>query len=189
MNITKPTCAKCAAFNPKPATDEVSCWNLVSFTPAGAPMESSRDPGPGDYCHDHQTAAEDAAQTHAIEVDRHIAESSPEFLTAMSACLEMVETLGLKHPDTTRALMLAMELAPPSLHDFAMTQARELGLMPEADGYTDDGEPVFSLEAIAAQLGISMEEAEQAMRAMLTARDELGLSSVLIDPTTVHRKH
>ena len=75
------------------------------------------------------------------------------------------------------------------MNDFMEAKAQELGLIPEADGYADDGKPVFSLEAIAAKLGIGMEEAQQAMDAMLTEREGLGLSNVLIDPATVHRKH
>lgn len=63
----------------------------------------------------------------------------------MSACLVLVESLGMEHPDTTRALQGAMALAPPSMHDFVARQAQELDLIPEADGYTEDGQPVFSL--------------------------------------------
>lgn len=189
MTIEKRTCANCAAFNPARTDDEPACCNLVSFTEQhGTPQAMTREPGPGDSCDSHQTHEEDAAETHAIEVARQVAESTPEFLTAMNECLRLTETLGMEHPDTTRAMQRAMQLSPPSLNDFMADKAKELGLIPEADGYTTDGEPVFSLEAIAAKLDMSMEEATQAMDDMLTAREELGLPAVLVDPATVHRK-
>ena len=62
-------------------------------------------------------------------------------------------------------------------------------MIPEADGYTDDGQPVYSLEAIAAKLDMSMEEAKAAMNAMLADRAALGLPAALVNPATVHRKH
>ena len=45
------------------------------------------------------------------------------------------------------------------------------------------------LKSIAAKLDMSMEEAHEAMDAMLADRAELGLPAVLVDPATVHRKH
>ena len=187
MNITNRTCANCAAFNPTPTEDEPLCWNLVSFLDGATPA-TSRDPKPDDSCESHQTAEEDAVQTHDIEVARQIAESTPEFLAAMRACLDLVNTLGMDHPDATLALMRAMALAPPSMYEFVGRQAHELGLVPEADGYTDEGEPVFSLESVAAKLGIGMEEAKESMQSMLTAREDMGLPNVLINPATVHRR-
>ena len=41
---------------------------------------------------------------------------------------------------------------------------------------------------IAAKLGIGMEEAKESMQSMLTAREDMGLPNVLIDPATVHRR-
>ncbi|CAM3757786.1 Arm DNA-binding domain-containing protein [Polaromonas hydrogenivorans] len=148
-----------------------------------------QDPSPTDRCDSHQTHEEDAAETHEIEVARQVKESTPEFTAAMSACLRLVESLGMEHPNTTRAMQRAMALAGPSMHDFMARQARELDLIPDADGYTDDGQPVFSLQAIAAKLDMSMDEAQEAMNAMLADRAALGLPAALVDPATVHRKH
>ena len=149
----------------------------------------NREPGSTDYCDSHQTHDEDAAETHEIEVARQVAESTPEFMAAMSASLRLVETLGMEHPDTTRALQRAMLLAPPSLNALMADKARELDLIPDADGYTEDGQPVYSLESIAAKLDMSMDEAKQAMDAMLADRAALGLPAALVDAATVHRKH
>lgn len=128
------------------------------------------------------------APAHELDVAQHLAESTPEFMAAMSACLHLVETLGQDHPDTTRAMQLAMRLAPPSLKDLMNAKAKELDLLPEAHGYTADGAPVFSLESVAAKLGMSMDEAHEAVQAMLADGEALGLPEVLIDPATVHRK-
>ena len=212
MNIIKRTCANCVAFNPTPTGDEEPCANLTSFTVHHVdvdlkPLTIHQAPGPDDWCDGHQTHEEDIAQTHAIEIARHLAtqkaaadkheaelalhrqEATPEFMAAMSACLRLGESLGVEHPDTTRAMQRAMALSPPSLNTFMADKARELDLMPEADGYLDDGQPVYSLEAIAAKLDMSIEEAQTAMDAMLEDCAALGLPAALVDPATVHRKH
>ena len=127
---------------------------------------------------------------HEAQMAQQLKESTPEFLAAMAECLRLEETLGINHPDTTRAMRCAMLMAPPSLHAFMSEQAHQLGLMPEAEGYTDDGQPVYSLESIAAKLDISIDEAREAMEAMFEDGEALGLPAVFVDPaTTVHRKH
>jgi hypothetical protein len=255
MNIIERTCATCAAFNPAPEGDDPACLNLTSIIEQyRTPKEFHREPLPNDYCDSHQTHEEDAAETREIELTRHLAqatpqfmnasraclglrdtlgedhpetqkavdlamslaphslteylatqkaaadkheaeltlhrqEATPEFMAAMSACLALVESLGMEHPDTTRAMQRAMALAGPSMHDFMARQAKELDLIPEADGYLDDGEPVFSLESIAAKLGLGMEEAKEAMDVMLEDRAAQGLPAALVDPSKVHRKH
>jgi len=194
MNITKRTCATCAAFNPSATDEEEVCGNLTSFTihhvdADGKPLVIHQAPSATDRCDSHQTQEEDAAETHQIEVARQAAESTPEFLVAMSACLRLEESLGMDHPETTRAMQRAMALAPPSMQAFMADTAEDLGLMPDADGYTDDGQPVFSLESIAAKFDMSMEEAQAAMEAMLEDWAALGRPAALVDPVTVHRKH
>ena len=194
MNIIKRTCATCVAFNPSATGDEVVCGNLVYFTihhvdAEGKPLTIHQAPSLTDRCDSHQTHEEDATETHDIELARHRQEATPEFMTAMSVCLRMVETLGMEHPDTTRAMQRAMLLAPPSMTSFMADTAKELGLIPEADGYLDDGQPVYSLEAIAAKLDMSMDEAKQSMSTMLEDRAALGLPAVLVDPAAVRRKH
>ena len=194
MNIIKRTCSTCAAFNPSATEDEEPCGNLVFFTihhvdADGKPLTIYQAPSPTDRCDSHQTHEEDAAETHQIEVAQQLADSTPAFLAATSECLRLVETLGIDHPDTTRAMQRAMLLAPPSMHTFISEQAHELGLMPQADGYTDDDKPVYTLESIAAKLDVSMDEAKEAMMAMQSDCEALGVPAALINPATVHRKH
>lgn len=123
------------------------------------------------------------------EIEQQLAEATPEFMDAMSACLRLVESLGQDHPDTTRALQRAMLLAPPSMQEFVGREAQSLGLIPDATGYTEAGEPVFTLEDVAARLEISMEEAEATLRELEADRAALGLPAIAVDPASVHSVH
>ena len=190
MSILKRTCATCASFNPSATQDEEPCGNLVFFTEHhGTPQAVSRAPRPTDWCDSHRTHKEEDDESREIDMERHLKEATPEFLTAMDACLALVETLGENHPDTIKAMRRAMLLSPPSLNALMADKAREMGMMPDADGYLDDGAPVFTLESVAARLGISMEDAQEAMDAMLADSAALGLPTEQVDPATVHRKH
>jgi hypothetical protein len=117
-------------------------------------------------------------------------EYAPEFLAAIDKRRELADALGEEHLDTMRAMMLAIELAPKELIDEFCDMAREMGLMPEADGYLDDGSPMYRLDDIAERLGVSPAEAEEAMHRMLTEREALGLpnTGVVTDSTLIHRK-
>ena len=190
---TKRTCASCVAFHPSANDDEPTCDNLVHIRhhhvdAQGQPIVIYQQPYAAFRCDSHQTHEEEAAQDHDAEVAQQLAEASPEFMAAMSACLRLEESLGMDHPDTTRALQRAMMLSPPSMMDFMGREAQAMGLIPEADGYTEDGAPVFSLESVAAKLDMSMEDAAAAFNSMLTERTELGLPNVLVDPDHIHRK-
>jgi hypothetical protein len=69
-NITKRTCANCAAFNPAPASNEPSCWNLVSITTQAESAQAlTRAPGPSDSCNSHQTYEEALEQ--GVFIDAH----------------------------------------------------------------------------------------------------------------------
>ena len=190
MNIIKRTCATCAAFNPSATDNEEVCGNLVYFTEHHeTPQAMHREPSPDDACDSHQTHEEDAAEASAIEAARQVAESTPEFLAAKSACSRLVKTLGMEHPETTRVMPSKMSFSPPSLNACMANTAKKQSLIIEADGYTEDGAPVFSLELVAAKLGMGMDEVMEALDAMLAAQEELGLPAALVDPSKVHRKH
>jgi hypothetical protein len=113
---------------------------------------------------------------------------TPEFMEAIKRHRRLVDTLGMDHPDTRRAMMLAMELAPEELIDEIGDMAREMGLMPEAYGYLDDGSPMYRLEDIAERLGVSPSEADEAMHKMIADREALGLRStgILTDTALIH---
>jgi hypothetical protein len=97
----------------------------------------------------------------------------------------------MDHPDTLRAMMLAMEMAPKQLKDEFGDMARTMGLLSEADGYLEDGTPMFRLEDVAARLGVSPAEAEESIQKFLAEREALGLSNagIVTDPQLIHKRH
>jgi hypothetical protein len=60
----------------------------------------------------------------------------------------------------------------------------------EADGYLEDGSPMFRLEDIAERLGVPPAEAEEAMHRMFADREALGLSNegIVTDTAMIYRK-
>ena len=115
---------------------------------------------------------------------------TPEFLAAIKHHRLLVETLGMDHPDTMRAMILAMELAPDELADEMTDMAQEMGLIPEAGGYLEDGSPMYRLEDIAERHGVSLAEAEETLHKMLAHREALGLSNagIVTDAARIHSK-
>lgn len=116
---------------------------------------------------------------------------SPEFLHAAERHAALAERLGPEHPDVMMAMVVVLEHAPASLKETIRAKAVELGLMPEPDGYLEDGSPVFSLEAVAAKLGAPVAQVEETMRALLALREDAGLpiGGMAIDGAMVHRRH
>lgn len=110
---------------------------------------------------------------------------SPEFLAAAERHAELAAQLGPEHPDVLLAMAFVLEHAPASLKETIHSKAVEMGLMPEADGYLEDGSPVYSLEAVAAKLGAPVSEVEQTMRALVAMHGD-GLA---IDGALIHRRH
>jgi hypothetical protein len=114
----------------------------------------------------------------------------PEFSEAMHRHMEIVERLGEEHPDAKRSLMVAMYQAPDWFKDDIAKMGNEMDLLPQATGYLEDGSPMFSLDAIAEKHGVSIEQAEQDLKMMLSVRQELGLplDGVMTDSSLIHRK-
>lgn len=114
----------------------------------------------------------------------------PAFSAAMHHYMSIEDQLGADHPDTKRAFIAAMALAPDWFMDDISRMGDEMDLLPQASGYLDDGSPVFSLEAIADKLGVSPEEAEKSFQEMVAVRQELGLpiDGVITDLGKVHRR-
>lgn len=114
---------------------------------------------------------------------------SPEFLAAVRAHREARATWGDEDPRTMRAFMLAMHLSPPWLMEEVDVMAKEMGLMPEASGYLEDGSPVFNVSDIARKVGRSEDEVRARVDAMMADRRAMGLPvDGVVDPERVHRK-
>lgn len=116
-------------------------------------------------------------------------EATPAFMAAMETVVQLSGLHGHEHPLVATALMLAQEVAPPSFKAMMQAQAQAMGLIPDADGYLDDGTPVYRLEDIAQRVGLSPQDAQTQFEAMQRERDALGLDTLRVDPATVNRKH
>ncbi len=115
---------------------------------------------------------------------------TPEFMAALDMHHAMQTTMGDDHPLTQRAFALVMTLAPDELKTLMADKAREMGLLPEhADGYLDDGTPVYRLESVARTLGMSEAQAQESVQAFMADRVALGLDTMAIDPALIHRTH
>lgn len=114
---------------------------------------------------------------------RHIA---PEFFKAFDHYKNMVKQYGDEHPITEQAFILTMHYTPEHIKEEMHQKAKELNLLPPPSGYTDEGDPMYSLEDIAKHFGISFEEAEQHLLQMMDNRQRVGLSNdgVLINPNS-----
>ena len=111
---------------------------------------------------------------------------NPEFFKAFDHYKAMLEQYGEHHPITEQALILTMHYTPEHIKEEMHQKAKELNLLPPPSGYTDEGDPMYSLEDIAKHFGISFEEAEQRLLQMMDNRQKVGLSNdeVLINPNS-----
>ncbi|PPB87205.1 hypothetical protein [Acinetobacter soli] len=101
----------------------------------------------------------------------------PEFFKAFDHYKAMLEQYGEHHPITEQAFLLTLHYTPEHIKAEIDAKAKELNLLPPPSGYTDDGEPMFSLEDIAKHLGISFEEAEHKLLSLMDNRQQVGLSN------------
>lgn len=100
----------------------------------------------------------------------------PEFFKAFDHYKAMLDQYGEHHPITEQAFLLTLHYTPEHIKAEMDAKAKELNLLPPPSGYTDDGEPMFSLEDIAKHLGISFEEAEHKLLSLMDNRQQVGLS-------------
>ncbi len=115
---------------------------------------------------------------------------TPEFMAALERHAAMRQTLGREHPLTQRAFTLVLHLAPPEVTALLVDGARDMGLIPErADGYLEDGSPVYRLESVAERLGLTESQAQESVQAFMADRVALGLDVTPIDPSLIHRTH
>lgn len=102
---------------------------------------------------------------------------NPEFFKAFDHYKAMLKQYGDDHPITEQAFILTMHYMPEHIKAEMDAKAKELNLLPRPSGYTDDGDPMYSLEDIAKHFGISFEDAEQHLLKMMDNRQQVGLSN------------
>ncbi len=107
---------------------------------------------------------------------------TPEFLNAVERCSRLAERFGRDHPDVSKALAVALELAPAEVRATIRRKAAEMGLLPQAFGYLENGEPVYRLVDLAAKMGVRVSTVERTANA-------LALTERLADGETIHRRH
>ncbi len=98
---------------------------------------------------------------------------------------------GLDDTEAGRLLFIEMmAYAPPEYLAVAHQIADELALVPEPDGYLDDGTPMISLSAMARHHGMSEAEATENIERFMADRESLGLSNdgIVTDAALIHRK-
>jgi AraC-like DNA-binding protein len=112
----------------------------------------------------------------------------PEFTEALDRHQHLVNTLGMDHPITKQVFQIVMEHAPDEFLDLAHDVAKEMDLIPAATGYLEDGTAMYRLDDIAEKLGMSIDEAEQAMRDIQAERKAAGLPELpVVDGSLIHR--
>ncbi len=102
---------------------------------------------------------------------------NPEFFKAFDHYKNMVKQYGDDHPITEQAFILTMHYMPESIKADMHQKAKELDLLPPPSGYTDEGDPMYSLEDIAKHFGMSFEDAEKHLLQMMDNRQKVGLSN------------
>jgi hypothetical protein len=100
-------------------------------------------------------------------------EMTPQFLAAIRKVTRVKEIYGFGSKEISTAMMLAYEVAPESFKEEMSDMARDMGLMPPADGYLDDGSPVYKLDDVAARFGMDVEEAKEAVDELYFTRSRL----------------
>ncbi|MCH7380651.1 helix-turn-helix domain-containing protein [Acinetobacter higginsii] len=112
----------------------------------------------------------------------------PEFSEAMEKYKAMLDANNGVETDEARAQFAkVIMLAPDWFNDMAMAEIDKMNLLPKPTHYTDNGEPVFSVEQIAKHLGVTIEDAQKSLDMLIDKRTELGLETPLVDPTTINK--
>lgn len=113
----------------------------------------------------------------------------PEFSALMAQYRDTAAGLGRDHPLAERLWLLVITTAPDWFQDEMHQMAKDMGLLPEVSGYTDDGTAHYTLEDMAKKMGMTLDEAEQHMRELeVTARSAgVAVNFRQVDPGTLHR--
>ena len=85
--------------------------------------------------------------------------SNPVFHYLLDQYQQLVDQ-GLDRTDEANNLFgEMMRYAPPEYQKVAHDMAVQMGLMPEKpDGYSDDGEPLYNLDAMRERLGVNPDD-------------------------------
>jgi hypothetical protein len=103
----------------------------------------------------------------------------PEFSALMAQYRDTSAGLGDDHPITRRLWLLVMTTAPEWFVAEMHSMAQNMGLIPEATACDDTGQRFYSLDALAAKVGVSPDEVRQQMAALQAEAAAMGLSDAI----------
>ena len=83
---------------------------------------------------------------------------NPAFFTEFDKYKSIVEKHGEDSDQAIKQFMKVFELSPEYIKQEAHEKAKELDLIPPTSGYSDDGEPLYSVADVANHFGVSESE-------------------------------
>ena len=115
----------------------------------------------------------------------------PEFTALMAQYRDTSAGLGDDHPITRRLWLMVVHTAPSWFVDEMHQMAKQMGLLPEATACDDDGQRFYSLDALAAKLGIPADEVQQHMATIKADAAAMGLADAVVtkDARELHPLH
>ena len=116
---------------------------------------------------------------------------TPEFTALMAQYRDTSAGLGDDHPITRRLWLLVVHTAPSWFLDEMSAMAKDMGLIPEATACDDTGQRFYSLDALAAKVGVSPDEVRQQMAMLQAEAAAAGLPDAIKakDVRELHRLH
>ena len=83
---------------------------------------------------------------------------NPAFFTEFDKYKRIVEKHGEDSDQAINQFMKVFELSPEYIKQEAHAKAKELDLIPPTSGYSDEGEPLYSIADVANHFGVSESE-------------------------------
>lgn len=112
----------------------------------------------------------------------------PVFTVAMHHYKLIARLHGEESDQARNAFTSAMLKAPEWFRDEANQMARDMGLLPPASGYLDNGDPIYTLSDVAEHLGVSVEHAMQQVKSIEAIHEAQGVPFNCINSSSIHRR-
>lgn len=115
---------------------------------------------------------------------------TPEFSDLMRQYRDTAAGLGHGHPIVRRLWVIVVAAAPGWFRDEMHETACDMGLVPEPIGCDDDGNRLYSLDAVADRLGIDRDEARREFTSLAEDARSVGLAAGgPVSGERIHRLH
>ena len=100
------------------------------------------------------------------------------FKTALDNYKRVIEHFGSEHPDAMLVFALAAVLAPDEFIENLLETRRTIAKKPSPFAYTAEGEPLYSLDGIARDLGLTMKQVIEATENLNQRLIDAGLPAI-----------